>query len=82
MFGIMTILWCRSWHFIKAGISPRQLKRSFMIIGLLCLCYGIGMEFVQKYFIPNRSFDVTDMMADGIGCVIGIVLSARWYIKK
>ncbi len=40
------------------------------------------MEFVQKYFIPNRSFDVGDIIADGIGCAIGFVLSARPLYKK
>ena len=40
------------------------------------------MEFVQKYFIPNRSFDVMDMIADGIGSVIGVIVAAKVYIKK
>jgi VanZ family protein len=36
---------------------------------------------VQKFFIPNRSFDVKDILADGLGCVIGLFVSAR-AIKK
>ncbi len=39
------------------------------------------MELVQKYFIPNRSFDLKDILADGLGCVIGLLISGR-YIKK
>jgi VanZ family protein len=39
------------------------------------------MEFIQKYFIPNRSFDVGDIIADGIGCIIGGIVAGR-YIKK
>ncbi|HEY1872672.1 MAG TPA: hypothetical protein VGG71_16540 [Chitinophagaceae bacterium] len=40
------------------------------------------MEFVQKYFIPNRSFDVTDMIADGIGSVMGVIIFSKMFIKK
>jgi hypothetical protein len=39
------------------------------------------MELIQKYFIPNRSFDLKDILADGLGCGIGLLISG-WYIKK
>lgn len=41
-----------------------------LYISIAGLLYGIAMEFVQKYFIPFRSFDLDDMLADGIGCAI------------
>ncbi|MDP4263926.1 MAG: VanZ family protein [Bacteroidota bacterium] len=82
MFAIMTVLWCRSWHSLKTNISPQKLRRSFIIIGIIWIAYGIGMEFVQKYFIPNRSFDIGDMVADAAGCVAGFLFSTRRYIKK
>ncbi len=40
------------------------------------------MEFIQKYFIPNRSFDIGDIIADGIGSAAGLLISLRMYIKK
>ena len=40
------------------------------------------MEFIQKYFIPNRSFDVGDIVADGVGCAAGLLISLRLYIKN
>jgi VanZ family protein len=40
------------------------------------------MEFVQHYFIPNRSFDLGDIIADGAGSGLGGFLSVRLYIKK
>ncbi len=39
-----------------------------IIIG--CFAYGIAIEFVQKYCIPNRSFDVWDIVSDGAGCLL------------
>ena len=45
------------------------------------LAYGITMEFIQQYFVVNRSFDPGDIVADAIGCIIGYWFSFR-YIKK
>ena len=39
-----------------------------------CL-YGITMEYVQKYFIPRRDFDVEDILADVIGSALGFIIS-------
>jgi VanZ family protein len=46
------------------------------------LVYGIIIEFVQKYYIPFRSFDVGDIIADGVGCFIGFAFASKRYIKK
>ena len=40
------------------------------------------MEYVQKYYVPNRSFDAGDIIADAVGSVLGTVYSIRKYIKK
>ena len=45
-----------------------------MITGVV---YGIAMEIVQKYFIPFRSFDIGDIIADAIGCVVGYLISIK-----
>jgi VanZ family protein len=82
MFGILTVLWCRSLSLIRPNFDSKKLKQAFIIIGLIGLGYGVAMEFVQKYFIPNRSFDISDMAADGIGCLLGVIFSTRKYIKK
>jgi VanZ family protein len=33
------------------------------------------MEYVQKYFIPRRDFDVEDILADVIGSALGFIIS-------
>jgi len=78
MFAIMVFLCC--WAVMKMGKS--NLKKLFLIVTILSLAYGIGMEFVQKYFISNRSFDGVDIVADAVGCTIGFLYSWRRYIKK
>lgn len=80
MFAIMVWLCCWATH--KKYTEVRKIRTAFIWIGLASLFYGIGMEFVQKYCIANRSFDVGDIIADAIGCTIGVLFSIRRYIKN
>ena len=75
MFAILVWLFC--WAIHKKCSKNIKLTKTFIVIGLLCLGYGIGMEFVQKYFVVNRSFDTGDIVADAVGCTIGFVYSNR-----
>jgi VanZ family protein len=63
-----------------SGYEGRKI-RYFRQMAIYFFLYGIGMELVQKYLIPNRSFDLKDILADGLGCGIGLLISGR-YIKK
>lgn len=51
--------------------------------GLLAaaVVYAFGIEAVQHYFIPNRSFDVGDVMADVGGAGLGLGAWA-WFVQK
>lgn len=80
MFCIMAGLLC--WGIYKKKTFPLKLKYDFVFMGVLCLIYGIAMEFVQRYLIPNRSFDMGDIIADGAGAAAGVLYSFKRYIKK
>ena len=80
LFAIMVFLWC--WSMTRFETDPVNRKKGFLFIAILCLVYGIGMEFVQKYFVVNRSFDEGDILADAGGCIAGWLFSYRRYIKK
>ena len=80
MFAIMVFLWC--WALLKMNLSKEKLKKAFILSALLCLAYGIGMEFVQKYFVVNRSFDNGDIIADGVGCLAGLFYSNWRFMPK
>ncbi|MGZ5220061.1 MAG: VanZ family protein [Chitinophagaceae bacterium] len=79
LFGVMAVLLC--WGVYKEKKS-RKLKQDFIRMGVICLIYGITMEFVQRFLIPNRSFDIGDIIADGAGAAGGVVYSVKAYIKK
>jgi len=76
MFAIMTFLMCK-----MAEASGHFTKKIFIPIALSCFAYGVLMEFVQHYWIPYRSFDVWDMVADGAGAAVGLAVAMRCLIK-
>jgi VanZ family protein len=73
MFGILMLLW--SYPFLKDQI---RAKNAFAIVGVSIICYGVLMEFVQKYFTYERSFDISDIMADAAG----VIIVWFWLIQK
>lgn len=44
--------------------------KAWVLIG--CIVYGIALEFYQKYFVPSRGFEVSDMLADAIGAILAL----------
>jgi VanZ family protein len=80
MFAIMVVLWC--WAMLRFNIDPQKRKNVFISLAVLWLLYGIGMEFVQKYCVTNRSFDAGDIVADGVGCIVGLFYSLSRFKKN
>ena len=70
LFLVLVFLWCKACKTIYS-------KRNFIIVTLLSIVYGIAMEIVQHYFIPFRSFDYDDIIADGLGSVGGYFISVK-----
>ena len=77
MFALMVFLFCY-------GIYKRdhRARKHFLTIAIIGIAYGMAMEFVQMYWVPNRSFDVGDIAADAVGCTAGMIFSTKRYIKK
>jgi VanZ family protein len=66
LFGGFVFLWNLFLSTRYTHLS-KKLLRLFFYVFVLANIYGIGMEFVQKYFIPLRDFDEADIIADMIG---------------
>jgi len=80
LFGTFVFLW--SLYFaIKNEKKVFPIRKSLSILIIACL-YGTAMEYVQKYFIPNRDFDIYDIAADVLGAVLGFLivrLTFSWF---
>ena len=80
LIGLLVLSWC--WGMQKKLTNKQKLAVIFRWILLLAIAYGVGMEFVQKHLVANRSFDGGDIIADSAGALIGYLYSSRVYIKK
>ena len=77
LFGTLVILWCLP-VFHRSTLSLRKL---LVLIPAVFFGYSIAVEFIQHFFIPGRSFDLADIVADAVGCSIGFFLM-RWYFLR
>jgi VanZ family protein len=68
LFGGLTAVWC--YYYYAKGKPAARLVVIFFIVYLLAVADGIIMEFVQRDYIPNRSFDLADIVADILACSI------------
>jgi VanZ family protein len=80
MFFLLSGSFC--FPLLRRAERPATTKSRFITVALLVLAYGIVMEFVQKFFVPGRSFDVGDIVFDGLGSFAGIVALMVVYAKK
>jgi len=73
LFGGFVFLW--SLWLTKRVDAPAVLLRWFFVFYVIANVYGISMEYVQKYWIPGRDYDLADIIADmiGAGLAYGLV---------
>ena len=68
LFGGFVLFWSiYAWEQKKI---TRSWRISLVLITLLSIGIGVGMEYFQIAYIPNRSFDNWDILADAVGSVL------------
>jgi hypothetical protein len=75
LFGGLTFLFC--WPFYKSDFSTRKRISYFIKIAIASSIWGLIIEFIQRFYIPGRSFDLLDWAADSFGALI-----ALWFCTK
>lgn len=68
----------------KSGISYKQKINYSIKICLASVIWGITIEFLQKFYVPSRDFDLLDWAADAAGVIIALWLIIRIlkYLQK
>jgi VanZ family protein len=74
LFAILTFLWCR--------VLAQPTVKKMLTVAIICLLYGVAIEFIQDRWIPFRSFEAADIIADAVGSAFGFLVSKRWLLKK
>ena len=75
LFGGLTFLF--SLPYFKANFSIQRKINYFIRIAMAASIWGLTVEFIQKFFIPGRDFDLLDWAADSVGVII-----AFWLCKQ
>jgi VanZ like family len=79
MFGGLAFLFILP--IAKTPFTKKQ-KTNYAIKILLCvIIWGLTTEFIQKYFVVGRMFDIWDWAADSFGALCGWWICRKWVIK-
>ncbi len=75
LFSVLVIL--ISLPITEIAMQKKKLFFMLLSVAMNCFLYGIVIEVIQYYFIPNRSFDIKDIICDGLGCLSGWLFVQR-----
>jgi len=70
MYGILGLLAAR------AALAARPRARIVLIV-LVAISLLAALDELHQHFIPGRSMDIRDWMADTIGATVGLMLATR-----
>jgi VanZ family protein len=71
-FGLMMLTTFRAVRWI---LGRKSLRLQVGIALLYCILYGATDE-IHQYFVPNRSCDIFDLLADAVGAMLGALFIA------
>ncbi len=72
------IIWDKVAHFtaylfLAMFVRRVHIRFSYLTCVITCLSYSFVIECIQ-YFIPNRQFELLDMLANLLGAILGVVI--------
>ncbi len=81
--GLFTILaFLFMLPFIRTTLSIKEKWHYLLKIAIAVSLWGLTSEFIQKFFIPGRSFDLFDWSADSLGALIALLFCRNRYLKQ
>jgi VanZ family protein len=75
LFGGLVLLF--TLPLMKMHLSFQQKIHFLIRLSLATIVWGITVEFLQKFFIPGRDFDLLDWAADALGVFIALWLCVK-----
>lgn len=79
-FGGFVFLW--NLYEAERVSETEKLLKLFFLWYVLGNIFGIGIEYIQKYWIPGRDYDQADIIADMIGAGLAYGLSNLLLLKN
>ncbi len=65
----------------KSALSKNEKWHYCIKIAIATAIWGITTELIQKFFIPSRSFSISDFIADTLGGLTALIISKKYFLK-
>jgi len=69
LFAVLVFLWSSAFEW--------DLPKNAWVVLTSAIIYGLLVEIVQKLWVPNRNFDMYDVLADAAGSIAGLLVWLR-----
>jgi VanZ family protein len=80
--GIFAVLAFLFMHpIVKSGIPAKEKWHYCIKLALACIVWGYTTEVIQKFFIPGRSYDLTDWLSDSIGGLVALIFCKLYFLR-
>jgi VanZ family protein len=79
LFGMLSVLFM--YPVAKSMLSRREKINWYIKVALATVLWGFATELIQKYFIPGRSYDLIDFLADTLGGICAFLLFRLKFVK-
>ena len=79
IFAVLAFLFM--YPIARSSLSKKEKWHYFIKIALATVVWGYTTEVIQKFFIPGRSYDLTDWLADSIGGLLAMVFCKLYFLK-
>ena len=57
---------------LRSGLPAKEKWHWLIRVVIASVIFGITTELIQKFFIPGRSFSLSDWAADSLGAIIAM----------
>lgn len=79
LFGGIVFWFCLPFR--KSSFDKETKHNLFIKIAIATIVWGITTEYIQKFFIEGRQFDLVDWAADSAGVIIAFFISRKFFIR-
>lgn len=80
LFAVLAYLFMKP--ICKSNLTSNNKWITIIKIALCISIWGLTTEFIQKFFIPGRSFDLLDWAADSGGVILALIVCKKFYLNS
>lgn len=79
LFGILCLLF--TYPFLQAATGRTARLQAAIRVTIAVIIWGLTTEFIQKFFVTGRNFDLLDWAADSFGALLAFAIVKWRFIK-